>query len=446
LPLSRQVVPGSRRDILGVLLLYRALAALALTAYAPFAFLRSLTGGRRLGDVRGRCGFADWPDLEGGVWIHAVSVGEVGVARNLLPELRRRWPHARLGVSASTAAGRELAERTFAREAAVYAFPFDFAGPVEKALAATRPGMIILTETEIWPLFIERAARRGIPVALVNGRISERSFARYRIAGGFIAKTLARLSIATMQSKEDAGRLEALGAPSERVRAFGNLKYDLPAPPVFADGERLAAAAGGRPVVVAGSTGEGEEALVLDAWRDLAPRPLLVLAPRRPERFDEVARLVESRGLRLQRRSTLDPRPSTRDFLPDVYLLDSIGELASVYRGASLAFAGGSLVPSGGQSPIEAWAAGVPVVAGPHMENFREVARQGEALGILQRAGTPESLGRLFADALARPSETGRRGAEAARFVAGSRGAAAATADALHALAPALGDGRGSAS
>ncbi len=443
---SGQVELAAGRDIVGVLLLYRALAALALTAYAPYAFLRSLAGRRRLGDVRGRLGLSDWPDLAGGVWIHAVSVGEVGVARNLLPELRRRLPGTRFGVSVSTAAGRELAERTLSRDAAVYAFPFDLARPVEKALAATRPGLVILTETEIWPLFIERAARSGIPVALVNGRISERSFARYRLLGGFFAKTLARLSMAAMQSKEDARRLETLGAPAERVRAFGNLKYDLPAPPAFADAERLARAAAGRPVFVAGSTGEGEEVLVLDAWEGLSPRPLLVLAPRRPERFDEVARLVESRGLRLLRRSTLNSQPSALDSLPDLYLLDSIGELASVYRGATLAFAGGSLVPSGGQSPIEAWAAGVSVVAGPHMENFREAAREGEALGILRRAHAPGILGALFADALADPRQAARRGEEAARFVEGSRGAAAATADALVALAPALRTAQGSAS
>jgi 3-deoxy-D-manno-octulosonic-acid transferase len=432
------------------LLLYRALAALALTVYAPVAFLRALAGRRRLGDVRGRLGLSEWPDLSGGVWIHAVSVGEVGVARNLLPELRRRMPGVRFGVSVSTAAGRELAERTLALDgnAAVYAFPFDLAGAIEKAFDATRPGLIVLTETEIWPLFIDRASRRRIPVALVNGRISERSFGRYRLARNFLAKTLAQLSLAAMQSKEDARRIETLGAPRDRIRALGNLKYDLPAPAPFPDADRLSAAAAGRPILVAGSTREREESKVLDAWQALSPRPLLVLAPRRPERFDEVARMVESRGLKLLRRSipTLDPRPSTLDFLPDVYLLDSIGELASVYRGAVLAFAGGSLVPSGGQSPIEAWSAGVPVVSGPHMENFREAVRDGEALGILRRAQDTRALGALFADAVARPEETRRSGEAAARFVAGSRGAAAATAELLASLAPALAAARGSAS
>ncbi len=424
------------------MLLYRALAALALTAYAPFAFLRSLTGSRRLGDLRGRLGLSRWPDLEGGVWIHAVSVGEIGVARNLLRELRALLPGARFGVSVSTAAGRELAERALGAEASVFAFPFDLAGPVEKALSQARPGLIVLTETELWPLFLERAARRGIPAALVNGRISERSFARYRRVRGFFSKTLSRLSLLAMQSPEDARRIAALGAPGERVRVFGNLKYDLPEPPAFADAERLRAAAAGRPVLVAGSTGEGEEALLLDAWQRLALRPLLVLAPRRPERFDEVARVVESKGLGLVRRSSA---PSAVRSRPEVYLLDSIGELASAYREATLAFVGGSLVPTGGQSPIEPWAAGVPVLCGPHMDNFREAAARGEALGILRRVAAPD-LPREIAAALERREETARRGSDAARFVAESRGAAAATARELAALAPALAGGRGSAS
>jgi 3-deoxy-D-manno-octulosonic-acid transferase len=431
------------RDNPRSLLLYRLLAALALTAYAPVAFLRSLAGKRRLGDLRGRLGLSRWPDLSGGVWIHAVSVGEVGVARNLLRELRPHLPGARFGVSVSTAAGRELAGHTLSREAEVFAFPFDLAGPVGKALSNTRPGLIVLTETELWPLFLERAARRGIPVALVNGRLSERSFARYRRVRAFFSKTLAHLALFAMQSPEDARRIEALGAPRERIRVFGNLKFDLPVPPPFPDAGRLRDTAAGRPVFVAGSTGEGEEALLLDAWTRLPRRPLLVLAPRRPERFDEVARLAESRGLALVRRSA---PPSLDDAdAADLYLLDSVGELASVYRGAALAFAGGSLVARGGQSPIEAWAAGVPVLSGPHMDNFREAAAQGEALGILRRVATPDALSRAVAGALGRAEETARLGADAARFVAENRGAAAETARALAALAPALAAGRGSA-
>lgn len=424
------------------MLLYRALAALALTACAPWALLRSFLGKRRLGDLRGRLGRSPYPDLSGGIWIHAVSVGEIGVARNLFRALRQRLPSAPIGISVSTAAGRELAERAFEGKAPVFAFPFDLDGPVERAFSAVRPGLVLLTETELWPLFLDRARRRGIAVALVNGRISERSFARYRLVKRWLARPLSTIAFFAMQSLEDARRIEELGAPAARIRTPGNLKYDMEPATPFPDAQRLRDAAGQRPVVVAGSTGEGEDELVLDAWAALPRRPLLLLAPRRPERFDAVATLAESRGLRVLRRSTLKSQLATHDSPIDVYLLDSIGELASVYRGAALAFIGGSLVATGGQSPIEAWAAGVPAVAGPHMENFRDIAAAGEALGMLTRVANQAALSAEIARALEKPEETARRGADAARFVADSRGAAAATAEAVAALAPGPAAGR----
>ncbi len=416
------------------MLFYRVLAALALAAYAPYALLRSLTGRHRMGDIRGRMGRSAYPDLEGGIWIHAVSVGEIGVARNLLRALRKARPGCRIGLSVTTAAGRELAERTLSGEASIFAYPFDLAGPVERALDATRPSLVLLTETEIWPLFLERAAGRGVPVALVNGRISERSFRGYLRVRPFLRKSLGRISLFAMQSAEDARRVTELGAPESRVLVGGNVKYDLPSPAPFSDATRLGAAAAGRPIVVAGSTGEGEEALVLDAWQRLAPRPLLVLAPRRPERFDEVARLCESRGFTIERRSTPASRLPPPASSPDIYLLDSIGELASIYGHAALAFIGGSLVARGGQNPIEAWAAGAPAVAGPHMENFRDVAAAGQERGILARVDDAAGLSQELAAALAAPEETRRRAADAARFVQENRGAADRTAAAVLAL------------
>ncbi|HKD11248.1 MAG TPA: glycosyltransferase N-terminal domain-containing protein, partial [Thermoanaerobaculia bacterium] len=248
------------------MLLYRLLSALALLAYAPLALLRSLAGRRRLGDLRGRLGRSGYPDLTGGIWVHAVSVGEVGVARDLLRAVGHLEPGLRLGLSATTEAGRNLAERIASDTASVFAFPFDLSAPVERALSATRPGLILLTETEIWPLFLERAQRRGIPVALVNGRISPRSFGRYRLARGFIRRTLARVALFAMQSEPDAERILALGAAPDRVRVTGNVKYDLPAAPPFTDAVAVEAAAAGRPILVAASTGEGEETLVLSAW------------------------------------------------------------------------------------------------------------------------------------------------------------------------------------
>ncbi len=190
------------------MLFYRALAALALAAYAPFALVRSLFGGHRLGDIRGRMGRCAYPDLAGGIWIHAVSVGEIGVARNLLRALRRARPGCRVGLSVTTAAGRALAEATLSQEASIFAYPFDLAGPVERALDATRPGLVLLTETEIWPLFLERAAERGVPVALVNGRISERSFRRYRRVRALVRGAFGRIALFAMQSAEDGRRVE----------------------------------------------------------------------------------------------------------------------------------------------------------------------------------------------------------------------------------------------
>jgi len=423
--------------------LYRALALLTLAAYAPFALARSLTGSRRLGDIRGRLGRRPSPRLRGGIWIHAVSVGEIGVARNLLRALRRRLPaDCPVGISVTTAAGRELAARTLSAEAAIFAFPFEIRSAIERALEETQPSLIVLAETEIWPLFLERAAARSIPVALVNGRISPRSFARYRRVRGFLSGSLSRIALFAMQSPEDAARIQELGAAPGRVRILGNLKYDLPEAAPFADAERLVRAAAGRAILVAGSTGEGEEETVLAAWRELPSRPLLVLAPRRPERFDAVARLCASQGLGMLRRSS----PPSTGSRPDVYVLDSIGELASVYRGAALAFIGGSLVDGGGQNPIEPWAAGIPAIAGPHMENFSEIAARGEELGILTRVRDGAELSRRLAEALGAPDATARRGAEAARWVAENRGAADRSADALLELAPALSRNRAAAS
>ncbi len=414
--------------------LYRLLSLVALAAYAPYAVLRSVTGRRRIGSLRGRLGLVPYPDLDGGVWVHAVSVGEVAVARNLLSALSRKAPGVRLGLSVTTAAGLESARRTAGMGVAVFSFPLDLARPVARALSSVRPGLILLTETEIWPLLLDRARARGVPVALVNGRVSERSFQRYRIVRRWFERVLENIALFSMQTEEDAARIAELGAPKDRIRVAGNIKYDLSPAPAFADAVRLRTAAAGRPILVAGSTGDGEEEIVLEAWRSLdIPRPLLALAPRRPERFEAVGRLIEGRGLSLVRRSQPDwetGRPGDGGN-PDVYLLDTIGELASLYREAFLAFLGGSLVPTGGHNPIEAWAQGVAVLVGPHTENFREATESGQRLGILQPVADGGDLARAFAGALKTPVETTARGARARRFVAESRGAADATAESV---------------
>jgi 3-deoxy-D-manno-octulosonic-acid transferase len=419
----------------GDMLFYRLLAGAALLAYSPVAILRSVLGRRRLGDLKGRLGRVPYPALDGGIWVHAVSVGEVGVAASLLTALARKAPGVRLGLSVTTAAGRELAARVLPSEVAVFAFPFDLAGPVRRALDEVRPGFVLLTETELWPLFLDRAAARGIPVALVNGRISARSYPRYRLLRRWFAPALQTVSLYVMQSDSDARRIEALGVAPSRIRMKGNLKYDRPAAPPFRDAERLAGSAAGRAVLVAASTAEGEENAVIQAWRRLSPRPLLAIAPRRPERFESVARTIEAAGLRLTRSTGTGPRGESHPEA-DVYLLDTIGELPSLYHHASLAFVGGSLVRGGGHNPIEAWAAGVSVVVGPHTENFREIAEKGEELDILTRVADVEELAKVLSSELADPARLLARGAVARRFVAANRGAADATADEVVALLP----------
>ncbi len=411
------------------MLLYRTLSALALVAYSPYALLRALLGRRRLGDVRGRLGGSAYPDLDGGVWVHAVSVGEVGVARSLLSSLARRLPERRLGLSVTTEAGRRLAHSVAGDGVPVFAFPFDLRAPVEKSLARVRPGLVLLTETEIWPLFLERAAARGIPVALVNGRVSRRSFGRYALVRRWLSESLGRIAVFAMQSAEDAERIIALGAPADRVRMTGNIKYDLPEAPPFPDASRLREAAGGRPVFLAASTADGEEEFVLSAWRRLSPRPFLALAPRRPERFDPVASLIEKSGFSVLRRSSsVDCRLSTVD---SIYLLDSIGELASLYREARAAFIGGSFARRGGHNPIEAWAAGVPVLVGPHTDNFRQIVEAGQARGIAKRVETEAALERELASLVSGSAGAREAGERARRFVAESRGAADRTVELL---------------
>jgi len=399
-----------------------------------------------MGDWKGRLGRLPYPDLAGGVWVHAVSVGEVSVGRSLIAEIGRREPGRPVGLSATTAAGLELAGRSLgASGVPVFAFPLDLAGPVERALSSVRPGLVLLTETEIWPLFLDRAAALGIPVALVNGRISERSFARYRLVAGPFGRVLARLALFAMQSEEDARRIVSLGAPAGRVKVTGNLKYDLSPAPPFPDADRLRAAAAGRPVLVAGSTAEGEEDIVLEAWKSLPEpeRPLLALAPRRPERFGPVADQLRAAGLEVIHRSAAaEGRALDGRAAPPVYLLDSIGELASLYREGTLAFVGGSLVPRGGHNPIEAWAAGASVIVGPHTDNFRDIVAQGSRAGILETVAGQTELAAAIRRSLADGAALERRSAAAREMVESNRGAVSRTADLVLPLVSSIPDSR----
>ena len=429
--------------------LYSLLLGAALLLLSPYFLLKGLRRNKYLHSLRARLGAV--PDgarapgsgqpaprssagaAPGAVWLHAVSVGEALAVAPLLQEFRRRFPGRRLLVSTTTRTGQEVAARRLEADATFY-FPLDFGFACRRTLAAVKPALVVIAETEIWPNFLRAARRAGARVAFVNGRISDRSFGRYRFWRFFIRRALANVDLFLMQSEEDARRIRELGAPPERVAVGGNLKFDLPEPArpaFFADLEK---AAQGAPIVVAGSTLASEEGMLLDALRlcsDVKGRKaVLLLAPRHPERFDEVARLLAARGLRFIRRSQW----GVNDHRPDVVLLDTLGELAGAYAAATIAFVGGSLVPAGGHNPIEPALWGKPVVFGPSMENFRSVARALVEAKAAFQVSSSEELGILLAALLANPAACQRAGELARQVVERERGAAARSAVRLAAL------------
>ena len=420
--------------------IYTLLLIFGFLAALPYFLWKGRRTGKYLGTFRERMGALPVylnVDRERSIWLHAVSVGEVLAARPLVEALRLRFPHLKLFVSTTTETGNEIARRSLHGIDGLFYAPLDFPSPVRKALDTLRPHLLLLVETEIWPNLVHAAHMRGTRVAMVNGRISPRSFGRYLALRFFIRRVLGEVDLFLAQGEPHAERLRALGAPTERVRVSGNLKFDAAETPK--PNERLlrlfgAEALGDRPLFIAGSTVEGEEELVLAALhavRQSRPDVVLLLAPRHPQRFDGVAAAVEHAGFRPVRRSSLEPG-QIRD--GDVVLLDTMGELRSLYALARLAFVGGSLVPLGGHNIIEPAAAGIPVLVGPHMENFREIADQFRQAAALVEVRDAAELGREVASLLG--DETRRRtlGARAKAILDQNRGAVALTVDALSGL------------
>ena len=368
------------------------------------------------------------------IWVHAVSVGEVITARPLVGALKARLPDHRLLLSTTTVTGQGVARKDLSGADAVFYAPFDWARPVRKVLAAGQPSLIVLVETEIWPNLIHEARRRGVRIALVNGRISPRSFPRYRLLRPFFRRVLSEVDLFLMQGEAHAARIREMGAAADRVRVLGNLKFDaLPDPDVGELGRLLDPR---RPLWVAGSTVSGEERIVLAALRDVRQRlgdVRLLLAPRHPERFDEAEALAIEAGFRCARRSRLDSQPWESE---EVLLLDSLGELARVYALATVVFVGGSLMPAGGHNVLEAAVAGKPIVVGSHMENFQEIADQFLAEGALVQVRTGEALTAAITDLLTDSQGRERLGAKARALIDGNRGALSRTVETLVTLLP----------
>lgn len=398
--------------------LYQLATGAVLALAGPFLLARR--GKHYLPTLPGRLGRAAGPAAHrGALWIHAVSVGEVGVAATLARALPPGIP---LLVTTVTPTGQARARALFDTRATVAYLPFDLGFAVARFFDRFAPRALVLVEGDYWPLVLREARRRGLPVAVVNGRVGDRSFRRMRRLRPLLGPLFSAVGRFGVQSGADRDRLVSLGLPAERITVTGNLKYESPEPPRKPElEEALLELAAGRPLLLAGSTMSGEEEQVLAAWEQAggAERALLVLAPRHPERWNEVDALLRTRGVNFIRRSAL-PAPAAK---PALVLLDSLGELAALYRLAAGAFIGGTLVPTGGHNPLEAARFGVPVAVGPSMENFRDMAEQFDRAGAWRRATSADGLGAVWKSWLDDPAVAREQGARAARLVEENRGA-----------------------
>ena len=372
-------------------------------------------------------------DQTGSIWVHAVSVGEVLAVSQLIAELQKKYPDRKIFISTTTATGQNLARQRFGEDH-VFFMPLDFSFAVRPYLNALKPQLLILAETEFWPNLLHLAGRRGIALATVNARISDRSFPRYKRFKWFFGRVLSEMDLFLTQTVEDASRLRAIGAATERVRVSGNLKFDIrPSTQAALVSDLRKAISKDTPVIVCGSTADGEEEIVLEAFKAVQqrfPSTIMVLAPRHPERFEKVAAMISSAGFRLQRRSAWS---ASQPIAPGIFLLDTVGELAAVYALADIAFVGGSLVPTGGHNILEPAQYGAAIVVGPHTFNFREIVslfEQGNAVKVV----IAENIGSQFLELLNQPAERAGLGQRAKDLFAHHAGATRRTLDALNPL------------
>ena len=414
--------------------MYSALLMLGLVLGAPWWIARMMTSGRYRAGLAGRLGRVPIDVRPVDVWLHAVSVGEVLAASHLVGELRGAG--LEVAVSTTTQAGQELARRRFP-ECAVFYMPLDFAWLMRRYLRVLRPKLVITMESELWPNLIHQCRVAGIPLAVVNARVSDRSFPRYMALRRVWGPLLREVSLFLAQSEATVERLMAMGVAAERVVLSGNLKYDVRAGAETAMTRRVREWRDGLGVkmVVAGSTLPGEEAMLLDEWGDVqkAASPeavMLVIAPRHTNRFDDVHELIGKQGYVAVRCSTLPEFGAGSLSGNVVLLLDTIGDLASMYSLASMAFVGGSLVAKGGHNPLEPAQFGAPIVMGESWENFREIVAAmavADAIRIVRRDELREAFVALLRDGDA----MGKRGRD---VFASQAGATERTMTALMAL------------
>src|SRR5579863_1014925 len=428
--------------------IYSALLAAAMLLTLPYWLLQRMRHGKyraglgeRLGRIPRR--LVAQP-ARPTIWIHAVSVGEVLAISGLATELTKRFSQHRVAISTTTDTGQRLARTRFGEENVFY-FPLDFAFAIRPYLRLLQPTLVVIAETEFWPNFLRLAHASGARIAVVNARISDRSLSGYRRFRYLLARVLQKVDLFLTQTGEDTRRLDEIGAPAERIQVTGNLKFDVPvptAPPIIASLRAAFQQASTGLVIVGGSTVDGEEPMLLQAFVNVLashPRAVMILAPRHPERFGEVAKLLEQLEIRFWRRSLWSGDPIGGGVL----LIDTIGELAALYALADIAFVGGSLVPRGGHNIIEPALHCVPIVVGNHTENFRDIVSLFQSRDAVRVVG-PAEFPLVLMELIANPAERialGQRGGETLRS---QMGATQRTVQALEKLLP-VGDGVGTA-
>ncbi|MEO5741537.1 MAG: 3-deoxy-D-manno-octulosonic acid transferase [Vicinamibacterales bacterium] len=414
--------------------LYSLLILILGVVVSPYLAYQAIRYKKYIGSLGQRMGYLPVSfnlDGEDSIWIHAVSVGETMTVRALIADLRRRYPALRIFLSTTTMAGQQVARRNVQDVDAVFYLPLDLSFIVRRTLRLVKPRLFVMMETEIWPNLLRQCKRTGVATVMVNGRISSRSYPRYKMARPFFRKVLGDVDRFCMQTEESARRVIDIGAVPAHVVVTGSLKFDsldiTGAATLDGRGQnrvlRYFRMTSGRPVIVAGSTMREEEQLVLQAFRRIkanTANPLLVLAPRHPERFAEVAQLARDQAFVTAKRTDLaiDAEPRA-----DVVVLDTIGELAQVYQIATAVFVGGSLVDTGGHNILEPAVYGKPIVFGPHMHNFKEIAEafiaQDAAIQVSGVRELEEALRALLTD----PVRRARLGAAARALVESNRGA-----------------------
>jgi len=419
--------------------LYSAVLGLLLIVTLPYWLLQMLRHGKYRAGLKQRLGAVPSglrnSDGRRTIWVHAVSVGEVVASSAVIERLRAEFPQHRVLISTTTSTGQRLAVKRFGAENVFY-FPLDFAFAVRPYVNALRPELCVIAETELWPNFFRLAKRAGAQIAVVNCRISDRSFPGYRRLRFWLPRVLGDVDLFLTQTVEDRKRLIDLGAMETRVRMAGNLKFEVAPPPMPAIVASLRTACGEAaaegvawPILVCGSTLEDEEAPLLAAFHNILathPKAVMVLAPRHPERFDQVAGLVEKLGFRMVRRTLWSGEP----LAGAVFLLDSIGELAAIYSLATVAFVGGSLVPRGGHNILEPALYGVAIVTGNHYENFREIVNFFLGRNAVRVVGLAE-LPLVFIELIENQTERETLGRNALAALDSQRGATERTIEAL---------------